>query len=193
MSRIWKKRVYLHPDAPRHFLSEHDARGWCTDHGADPTFIVGFDSTAEWNRWKQLKEMEAKGEITELHRQVPFTLIPKQVHKEKIGEKLVTTWFACGLPFTRKSDAVEYCREVKVPTSSVIKVVAPVNRYKEVVDEKPVHYVADFTYRLKNGEEVVEDCKSEYTRREKDYIIKRKLMLYVHSIKIYEYISDKKK
>jgi len=48
--------------------------------------------------------------------------------------------------------------------------------------EKSVVYVADFTYR-RNGEMVVEDAKG---MRTKDYIIKRKLMLYVHGIRIKE-------
>ena len=48
--------------------------------------------------------------------------------------------------------------------------------------EKPVKYKADFVYK-ENGSEIVEDTKGVKT---KDYIIKRKLMLYVHNIKIRE-------
>lgn len=48
--------------------------------------------------------------------------------------------------------------------------------------EKPVKYKADFVYK-ENGAEIVEDAKGVKT---KDYIIKRKLMLYVHGIKIKE-------
>lgn len=43
-------------------------------------------------------------------------------------------------------------------------------------------YVADFVYKV-NGETVVEDTKGFRT---KDYIIKRKLMLYMHGIKVKE-------
>lgn len=50
--------------------------------------------------------------------------------------------------------------------------------------EKSVVYNADFVY-TENGETVVEDTKSDPTRT-KDYIIKRKLMLYVHKIRIKE-------
>lgn len=50
--------------------------------------------------------------------------------------------------------------------------------------EKSVVYIADFVY-YENGKKVVEDTKSEVTKT-KDYIIKRKLMLYVHGIKIKE-------
>ena len=50
--------------------------------------------------------------------------------------------------------------------------------------EKEVAYFADFVYRdLGSGEEVVEDTKGIRT---KEYIIKRKLMLYIHHIKIKE-------
>lgn len=48
--------------------------------------------------------------------------------------------------------------------------------------EKAVSYVADFTYRI--GEElVVEDVKGVRTET---YILKRKLMLYIHGIEIKE-------
>ena len=53
---------------------------------------------------------------------------------------------------------------------------------KEVCIEKPVVYVADFVY-TKDGEIIVEDTKGFKT---KDYIIKRKLMLYTHGIRIRE-------
>lgn len=51
--------------------------------------------------------------------------------------------------------------------------------------EKAVTYIADFVY-IDNatGCEVVEDAKG---MRTKDYIIKRKLMLYIHGIKIREW------
>lgn len=52
--------------------------------------------------------------------------------------------------------------------------------------EQPITYVADFTY-LKDGELVVEDVKSSYTRKLPTYIMKRKMMLYFHKIEITEY------
>lgn len=48
--------------------------------------------------------------------------------------------------------------------------------------ERECRYVADFVY-VENGKKVVEDTKGFKT---KDYIIKRKLMLWVHGIKIKE-------
>lgn len=48
--------------------------------------------------------------------------------------------------------------------------------------ENSVTYIADFVY-TENGKTVVEDTKGMKT---KEYIIKRKLMLYVHGIRIKE-------
>ena len=48
--------------------------------------------------------------------------------------------------------------------------------------EKECSYKADFVYE-QDGKKVVEDTKGFKT---KDYIIKRKLMLYIHGIKIKE-------
>lgn len=56
------------------------------------------------------------------------------------------------------------------------------DRIKEVFDEHPVRYVADFVYE-KDGETVVEDFKGLPTP---EYIIKRKLMLYMKGIRIRE-------
>ena len=50
--------------------------------------------------------------------------------------------------------------------------------------EREVSYLADFTYKKTGSNElVVEDTKGMKT---KEYIIKRKLMLYVHGIRIRE-------
>lgn len=51
--------------------------------------------------------------------------------------------------------------------------------------ERATHYVADFLY-WENGKEVVEDVKSEITRKKSDYIIKRKLMKWIHGIEVKE-------
>lgn len=51
------------------------------------------------------------------------------------------------------------------------------------VVERPCGYVADFVYEDEKGRVVVEDTKGMKT---KDYIIKRKLMLWVHGIRIQE-------
>lgn len=58
----------------------------------------------------------------------------------------------------------------------------PSQRVDGKVVERPCNYVADFVYR-EGGKTVVEDTKGFRT---KDYIIKRKLMLQVHGIRITE-------
>ena len=57
-------------------------------------------------------------------------------------------------------------------------------RIKGKLLERECSYIADFVYTdAKTGEQVVEDTKGVRT---KDYVIKRKLMLYVHRTKIHE-------
>ena len=49
--------------------------------------------------------------------------------------------------------------------------------------EQSVVYIADFVYYTRAGERIVEDTKGVRTA---DYVIKRKLMLYIHKIRIKE-------
>ena len=58
----------------------------------------------------------------------------------------------------------------------------PSQRIGGKVVERSCNYIADFVYQ-ENGQTVVEDTKGFKT---KDYIIKRKLMLWVHNIRIVE-------
>ncbi|MEJ6003815.1 DUF1064 domain-containing protein [Paucibacter soli] len=53
--------------------------------------------------------------------------------------------------------------------------------------ERAIKYIADFVVRYGNGRVEVQDTKSPPTRREKTYVIKRKLMLKVHNIRIQEF------
>ena len=63
-------------------------------------------------------------------------------------------------------------------------VLIPSQKIDGKVVERECAYYADFVYKdNETGETVVEDSKG---MRTKDYIIKRKLMLYVHGIRIME-------
>ena len=93
-----------------------------------------FHSVKEYDRWNELKLLQRAGKISDLQRQVRFTLIPSQ----------------------------------RADNGKVI--------------EFPVFYIADFAY-TENGKQVVEDAKGAKT---KEYVIKRKLMLFVHGIQIKE-------
>ena len=95
---------------------------------------LAFDSVKEYKRFCDLTLLEKAGTITDLQRQVKFTLIPSQ-------------------------------------------------RYDGKVVERPCTYVADFVYKDENGNTVVEDTKGYRT---KDYVIKRKMMLYLCGIRIRE-------
>lgn len=46
-----------------------------------------FDSKGEWERWLFLKDAERKGQISDLRRQVRFTLIPTQYRTEIVHLK----------------------------------------------------------------------------------------------------------
>lgn len=60
----------------------------------------------------------------------------------------------------------------------------PTQRVGGKVVERPAKYIADFVY-MENGQRVVEDVKSPATRTPQ-YILKRKLMLWVHGIRVRE-------
>lgn len=58
----------------------------------------------------------------------------------------------------------------------------PAQRINGKLVERAVSYIADFVYKEK-GQTVVEDAKGAKT---KEYILKRKMMLYFHNIRIKE-------
>ena len=93
----------------------------------------------------------------------------------------------CELSLLQRAGSItELSRQVEfelIPTQrepDTIGVRGGVKRGKVI--ELAMKYVADFVYK-ENGKTIVEDTKGFKT---KDYIIKRKLMLWVHGIKIRE-------
>lgn len=107
-----------------------------------------FDSKKEMLRYRELKAMQAAGEIQGLQLQVKYVLIPAQY--EMTGE------------YYKKG--------------------AKKGKPKMKLVERECAYYADFVYSEK-GCVIVEDTKG---MRTKDYILKRKLMLYMHGIRIRE-------
>lgn len=56
---------------------------------------------------------------------------------------------------------------------------------KRVCVYRATEYVADFTY-IQDGEEIVEDVKASYYFQDPVYKLKKKMMYYIHHIKIKE-------
>ena len=166
--KFFNKKVYIVPGNAHRFRTEHDAVFYCNQNGIDTKTIEKYDSTKEYDRWIELQRMQEEGRISDLRRQVEFEIIPAHVETVHVRDKAVAYWNA-GI--------------VHFPTKKEAEVFKPV--YKEVVIEQAAVYTADFVY-IEDGVKVVEDCKSEYTRKEKDYVLRRKLMLHVHGIRIVE-------
>ena len=81
------------------------------------------------------------------------------------------------------SELARQVRFVLVPAQYEPDIIGPKGGTKRgKLIEREVAYVADFVYK-QDGKLVVEDTKGVRT---KDYIIKRKLMLWVHKIRIKE-------
>lgn len=105
----------------------------------------------------------------------------------KYGNRKITV---DGMTFDSKREYNRYCELKLMERGKVISnlqtqvefELIPSQRVNGRVVERPCKYKADFCY-TENGKTVVEDTKGFRT---KDYIIKRKLMLYVHGIQIRE-------
>ena len=103
-----------------------------------------------------------------------------------------------GYKFDSKAEARRYEELKELAATNVIKNLELQKRYRLVpaqriggkLIERAVDYVADFVY-LTPGGIVVEDVKSPYTITPA-YIIKRKLMLYVHGIQVSEVYQTSK-
>lgn len=97
-----------------------------------------------------------------------------------------------GIAFDSKKEAMRYAELKLLQRAGEISelelqkefVLIPSQRIDGKVVEKSCKYKADFYYRdNKSGKYICEDTKGFKTR---EYIIKRKLMLYIHGIRIVE-------
>lgn len=136
-------------------------------YGAKKVTIDGvtFDSKKEARRFNDLTQLARAGQIVNLRRQVKFVLIPAQTKTierfsvktgKRLKDKVVTVEHEC-------SYIADFVYEVPISTN--------------YINEEGHLVFAD------GFETVVEDTKGFKT---KDYIIKRKLMLHVHGIRIKE-------
>ena len=135
----------------------------------DPFTGELFDSKAEHRRWCELRLLERAGKISGLKRQVSFELIP-----------------------TQRAESTEVYKAG--PQKGLPKPGA--------ILEKGVTYIADFVYEVPHRhyadneadlifydtwETIVEDAKGCKQGAAYDvFVLKRKLMLYVHGIRVQE-------
>lgn len=119
---------------------------------------ITFQSIREGNRYCELKLLQKAGIISDLELQKPFELIPAQYKTVETGE-----YYKIG---AKKGQP----------------------KTKQVCIEQSVVYNADFVYK-QDGETIVEDAKgfkdpssSTYAK----FVIKRKLMLWIHGIMVKE-------
>lgn len=107
--------------------------------------------------------------------------------RSKYGAKKATV---NGITFDSKKEANRYMELALLERGGKISnlerqvkfELIPSQRMDGKVVERACHYVADFVY-IENGTKVVEDAKGFKTP---EYKIKKKLMLWVHSIRIKE-------
>lgn len=100
---------------------------------------IEFDSKDEMMRYIDLCDRQKRGEISCLHRQVSFLLIPRQ-------SKMVV-------------------KHLKTKDKTVEKFL-----------ENPAIYTCDFLY-IEDGVYVSEDVKSTFTKGDKSYVLRRKMMV----------------
>ena len=90
-----------------------------------------------------------------------------------------------GHTFDSKREYNRYCELKLMERAGLIKDLELQKKYELIPKQgkgRAVNYFADFVY-TENGKTVVEDTKGFKT---KEYIIKRKLMRYIHGIEIKE-------
>lgn len=181
-------KIYVIPGTAHRFRTEHDAKFYCDEHGIDFATVEKYDSQKELERWNALQLLEREGIITGLRRQVEFELIPaqyeyyhveKKEHRYEVGSGDLVAYF------DTKAEAVNYCRANGYAQKMIRRHDYKVRELHSHIIEKAADYTADFVYK-RDGKEVVEDVKSEATRKEADYVLRRKLMLWVHKIRILE-------
>lgn len=92
-----------------------------------------------------------------------------------------------GIEFDSKKESTRWLELRILERDGMIKKLERQKRFEVVPkteNEKPVFYISDFVYE-ENGKLICEDVKSAATRKDKAYIIKRKLFKYLY--KDYEF------
>lgn len=179
-------KVYVVPGSAHKFRTEHDARFYCEQNGIDFSLVEKYDSKKEYDRWRELQMLEKNGNITNLRRQVEYEIIPAHYEDKIVRYKSVKSYLVKGFVFGTKTAARDFCKAGGIPSKTIVTEERTEPVIKSVCVEKNAVYTADFVYTDENGKEIVEDVKSDITRKEADYVLRRKLMLFIHKIKILE-------
>ena len=110
-------------------------------------------------------------------------LVNKPVKRSKYGSKIT---IVDGFRFDSKKESLRYLDLKLLQQAGKISALQRQVKFELTVEGKLIClYYADFTY-LENGQLVVEDVKSDITRKKESYILKRKLMIALHKIQIQE-------
>lgn len=189
--KFGNQKIYVVPGSDHRFRTEHDAKFYCEQNGIDFATVEKYDSKKEYDRWLELQILQRAGEVSDLRRQVEFELIPARYETVFVKHKTVKQWLVftdpgSGTSFDTKKAAIEFCKSKGLRLKDIGYITKEEPVYKEVCIEQNAVYTADFVYKDKDGNEIVEDTKSEVTRKEADYVLRRKLMLHVHGIRIKE-------
>ena len=94
--------------------------------------------------------------------------------------------FADGQTFDSKKEYYRYCDLKLLEKAGEIFDIKRQVKFELIPKqqgERAVNYIADFVYKDKRGNTIVEDTKGVRT---KEYILKRKLLLYRYNIRILE-------
>ena len=188
--KFGNQKLYVIPGTTHRFRTEHDAKFYCDEHGIDFGSVEKYDSKKEYDRWLELQLLEKNAEIVNLRRQVEYELLPAKYENVYVKDKTVKHWIvytedSSGKTFDTKKEAIEFCKSAGLKQKDIGCITRTKPVYKQVCIEQNAVYTADFVY-YENGQLVVEDVKSDITRKEADYVLRRKLMLHVHGIRIKE-------
>lgn len=185
-NKFFAKKVYIVPGSAHRFRTEHDAKFYCQQRGIDFSTVEKYDSTKEYERWLWLQQEEKQGHITDLKRQVVYEIIPEVSEQVYVRDRITKDWIVQNEHFPTQKAAHARCKELGIQYASAQCDKKVERVFKKVVIEKNAVYTADFVYHTVDGTLIVEDCKSEITRKEADYVLRRKLMLHVHGIRVLE-------
>lgn len=122
------------------------------------------------------------------HGKIPLDycgLCPDKKAKQKYNN---TKTEVDGIKFDSKKEANRFLELKMLEKTGVIKNLERQKRFLVVPktkDENAVYYVADFVYE-QDEKKICEDVKSEATRKDKTYIIKRKLFKYLYPDYIFQ-------